>query len=102
MNDAKYYFEFDDKKFDSNMDFIKQTTAKLNDTLDDWELVKVVANYEFPNDLTEVITYEYKYRFYLEKFYSLVGLDSPYPPRTYYWERNLDGTGSDCYLPGII
>ena len=76
-------------------------TKSLNDDLSDWTIVKVPIKHEFIDDLTEVITYEYRYRLYLSKLYKMLGYNAIIANRYsgYYWEKDKDGNMTDVYLP---
>lgn len=73
--------------------YLKNLTKSLNDDLSEWTIVKVPIKHEFINELTEMITYEYRYRLYLSKIYKLLGYDdivaNRYSGR--YWEKDKDG-----------
>lgn len=88
--------------FDNGKDILKETTDKLNNDLDEWELVKVPVSKVMVDELTEVTKYEYRYRLYLSKVYELLGFDEFIANgyKGYYWEKNLKGEYTEYHLPG--
>lgn len=64
-------------------------------------MVRVPIKREFIDDLTEVTTYEFRYRLYLSTVYRMLGFDDFMVLRYtgYYWEKDKDGNITSEYLP---
>lgn len=89
------------RAFASNEGDSKDFENKLNDDLNEWDLVKVPIKYEFIDELTQIIKYEWRYRLYLSKVYEMLGFDSFTANKYsgYYWEKDRDGNITDYHLP---
>ena len=94
-NGPEFYGDLDQEEF------LKSTTKRLNNDLSGWTMIKVPIKHEFIDDLTEVITYEIRYRLYLSTVYELLGFDKGWAESLYssfYWEKDKDGNMTDLYL----
>lgn len=80
---------------------LEDLTKSLNEDLSEWTMVRVPIKQEFIDDLTEITTYEFRYRLYLSTVYSLFGLDDSVANRyaDYYWEKDKDGNITNVCLP---
>ena len=93
---TEFYGDFDQEEY------LKSTSKRLNNDLSEWIMVKVPIKHEFIDDLTEVITYEIRYRLYLSTVYELLGFGKPWagsPYSKYYWEKDEYGNITSSYLP---
>lgn len=90
--------------YNDQRNFFDNVERKLNDDLSEWTMVKIPVKREFIDDLTEVVTYEIRYRLYLSTVYKLLGLLDSFDKWTnryseFYWEKDKDGNLTDVYLP---
>lgn len=99
------YIEVDlfsnDQVFLDSKKNLKELTKRLNEDLSEWTMVKVPIKREFIDDLTEVTTYEFRYRLYLSTVYRMLGFDDSVANRYigYYWEKDKDGNITNVCLP---
>lgn len=79
--------------FDSN-GVINDLYKRLNETLDDWEKVKVPLKHYFTDELIEVTEYTYHYILRVSKIYELLGyepFDLPVAAVEWYYEKDENG-----------
>ena len=98
------YIEVDlfsnDQVFLDSKKNLKELTKRLNEDLSEWTMVKVPIKREFIDDLTEICTYEIRYRLYLSTVYSLLGFDDSIANRYIgYWEKDKDGNITNVCFP---
>lgn len=92
----EFYGDFDQEEY------LKPISKRLNNDLSEWTMVKVPIKHEFIDDLTEVITYEIRYRLYLSTVYELLGFENTWSGSQYskyYWEKDKYGNITGSYLP---
>lgn len=67
---------------------------------DELELVIVPSKREFIDELTEIVTYEKRYRLYLKDVYQELGIPfEDYNLYGYYWEWDSNGNPLGGHLP---